>query len=505
MPDTDVLVVGSGVAGLAYALQLHALEPEVRITLVTKDRLHDSSSSFAQGGIAAVTDFTGDSFEDHIRDTLDAGDGLCDPTVVDFVVREAPARVNDLSQWGVSFDKGKHGRFDLAREGGHSARRILHTADCTGAEIIQKLIASVKRTQIKILEGHTVADLFCQDNMCSGASLLSPEGSRYAITSRMTLLATGGLGQVFKHTTNPAVATGDGIAMAWRAGAGIADMEFIQFHPTALWQPEPGRSFLISEAVRGAGAVMRNTKGERFMHNYDPRMELATRDIVSRAVQNEMRRTGSGFVYIDATGIAKKEFQNHFPNILAACLRRGIDPSNDFIPVAPSAHYCCGGIVTDHLGRSSIKNLYAAGECARTGLHGANRLASNSLLEALVFAHRAALDTASALNQNDDCIPKFFEIRAGIHHRGPFGLQTDLLKEKMSAASILIREEPLKEAYDLVRYLRGTFHRAGCGTPSPESVTYGNLLDAAWLVVTAWMSRKHNAGAYFREHEHALA
>ena len=507
MPDTDILVIGSGIAGLSYALKVHELLPAARITIVTKDKLQLSGSQFAQGGVAAVTDFENDSYEQHIADTLAAGDGLCDRQVVDFVVREATARVLELGRWDVRFDKNSHGGFDLAREGGHSARRILHTADCTGAEIMQKLAAAARTVpQISILEAHFATDLVCSDNICRGAWVLAPGCTQpQPVYARATMIATGGLGQVFLHTTNPEVCTGDGIAMAWRAGARIADMEFIQFHPTALWQSGPGTSFLISEAVRGAGAILRNQQGERFMERYDPRLELATRDVVARAVQNEMRSTGADRVYLDCTAIPRTYFSSHFPAILARCLVAGIDPRETPIPVTTSAHYCCGGIATDHHGRTSVENLYAAGESARTGLHGGNRLASNSLLEALVFAHRAAEATAGSLptriageasTQFKNTLPR---------PAGPFSLQTKLLREKMSAASIIIRDEPLEDALSLVRFLRGSFAPATCGTQSAESVTYGNLLDAAWLILTAWANRESNGGAFFRERSALVA
>ena len=504
MHHTDVLVIGGGIAGLSYALYLHDLIPKLKITVVTKHSLNDSGSSLAQGGIAAVTGgHRGDSVQKHIEDTLSAGDGLCDRTVVEFVTREATARVEELLGWGVRFDTGITGEFDLAIEGGHSARRILHAADSTGSEIMGKLISQIRRAQtITVMENHTAVDLICRNNQCTGMRMLSHDSMEpFILHARITMMATGGIGQVFLHTTNPTTATGDGIVMAWRAGARVADMEFIQFHPTAMWQEKTGTSFLVSEAVRGAGAILRNVAGERFMKKYDPRLELATRDVVARAVKNEMHRTRHDRVFLDCTKIPSAEFSFHFPAIQASCLRSGIDPSADPIPVTPSAHYCCGGIVTGHYGHTSIQSLYAAGECARTGLHGANRLASNSLLEALVFAKRAASASAEELE-------KSAELRTG----GGFPAGADcpqyhekdikILREKMSAASIITREEALLEAFDHVRSLR---KNSGRGKLSTESVTYGNLVDAAWLILSAWQARNTNAGAYYRERFASLA
>lgn len=398
----DFLVIGSGLAGLSFALKVAS---KGKVCVVTKSKITETNTSYAQGGIAAVT-YEPDSFEKHIQDTLICGDGLCNPDVVRMVVEEAPSRIKELVEWGVNFDRNESGHFDLGREGGHSENRILHYKDITGAEIQRALVKQVnEHPNITVYENHFAIDVVTQHHLgvlvkryynnieCYGAYVLDCNtGLVKTILARVTLMATGGIGNVYYTTTNPPTATGDGIAMVYRAKGIVEDMEFVQFHPTALYNPGERPSFLITEALRGFGAILRNQNGEEFMHKYDPRGSLAPRDIVARAIDSEMKLSGHDFVYLDARHIDKKALFDHFPNIYQKCLSIGIDMSKDMIPVAPAAHYLCGGIKVDINGRTWINRLYAAGETAATGLHGANRLASNSLLEAAVFGHRAAMD-----------------------------------------------------------------------------------------------------------------
>lgn len=405
--ETDFLVIGSGIAGLSYALKVAERFPDKKIMIITKTTADETNTKYAQGGVAVVNDLENDSFEKHIDDTLIAGDGLCNPRVVEIVVKEGPERVNEIIEWGAKFDKEPDGDYKLGKEGGHSAYRILYHKDITGKEIERALLAATQRSQnIQVINYCFVVDIITQHHLgylitkstpdieCYGAYVLNLRtNSIEKILAKTTLIATGGNGQVYRTTTNPAIATGDGVAMMYRAKGRIENMEFIQFHPTALFEPGiRGHAFLITEAVRGEGGILRNKSGEAFMEKYDPRKDLAPRDIVARAIDSEMKRTGTEHVYLDCRHLGKEKFVEHFPNIYEKCLSIGIDIAKDMIPVAPAAHYSCGGIKTDEWGRSSVKNLYACGECASTGLHGANRLASNSLLEAIVFAHRCFLD-----------------------------------------------------------------------------------------------------------------
>jgi L-aspartate oxidase len=396
--ESEFLVLGSGIAGLTCALECARAG---RVVLVTKDRLPESSSQYAQGGIASVWS-PEDSFEAHIDDTLVAGDGLCHREAVEIVVREGPARVHDLIALGVNFDRRgdpEDRDYDLGREGGHSKRRILHALDATGHEVIRALSEAVRATPgITVYENHLAVDLLLerdgpreQPSSCWGAYVLDRSTREvHRFVGRATFLCTGGAGKVYLYTSNPDVATGDGVAMAYRAGAPIANMEFFQFHPTCLFHPA-AKSFLVTEALRGEGAVLRRPDGEPFMRRYDPRAELAPRDVVARAIDNEMKVHGFECVYLDITHREADFVRHRFPTVHARCLDFGIDITRERIPVVPAAHYACGGVVTDLHGATALPRLYACGEVACTGLHGANRLASNSLLEALVLAHRAAV------------------------------------------------------------------------------------------------------------------
>lgn len=406
---TDFLVLGSGIAGLFYALKASKYG---KVTIVTKNKIDNSNTSYAQGGIAAVTNHLKDNFKKHIEDTIIAGDGICDIDAVQTVVENAPDRIKELIDLGTNFDKKKNGDYDLAKEGGHSEHRILHFKDITGYEIERALVEKVLTNKnISIYENHFAIDLITQHHLghtvtkymndieCYGAYVLDLQNkSIKTFLSKITFLATGGIGNIYQTTTNPTIATGDGIAMAYRAKAIIENMEFVQFHPTALYEPEIRPSFLITEALRGFGAVLKTIDGKKFMQKYDKRGSLAPRDIVARSIDNEMKLRGDDFVYLDATNTNHEELLNHFPNIFEKCLSIGIDIRKDFIPVTPAAHYLCGGVKTDLTGKTTINNLYAAGEVAYTGLHGANRLASNSLIEALVFADLAVKDALNTFS-----------------------------------------------------------------------------------------------------------
>jgi L-aspartate oxidase len=397
--EYDFVVIGSGLAGLSFALKV---AKHGSVAVITKRKGADTNTAWAQGGIACVTSGE-DSFELHVRDTLEAGAGLCDEAVVRTIVTEGPDRIRELADLGLRFDEREvsgHREFDLGKEGGHSKRRVLHVRDVTGKEIEETLLRELGQSRgggIDLLENHMAVDLitaaklgFATEDRCLGVYVLDEKtGEVETIRSDRIVLATGGCGKVYLYTTNPDIATGDGVAMAWRAGVEIANMEFIQFHPTCLFHAQ-AKSFLISEAVRGEGGILRNNRGEDFMKRYDPRGSLAPRDIVARAIDAEIKRSGAKCVFLDITHKSPEFIRERFPHIYETCLRFGIDMSKQPIPVVPAAHYQCGGIKTDVNGATSLPGLYAVGEVACTGLHGANRLASNSLLEGLVVAHRAA-------------------------------------------------------------------------------------------------------------------
>jgi len=508
----DFLIVGSGIAGLTYALKV---AKHGKVCMVTKSKMDDTATSYAQGGIAAVT-YNPDSFEKHIQDTLIAGDGLCDEHIVRITISESAERIKELIRWGAKFDKTKSGRFDLAKEGGHSEYRVLHHKDSTGREIENKLLDQVKKhPNIEILEDHFAIEIITQHHLgvevnrkstditCYGAYVLNPDTNLVdTILSRITLIATGGAGHVYSTTTNPPIATGDGIAMVYRAKGTIENMEFIQFHPTALYNPAEKPSFLITEALRGFGAVLKTTAGKEFMQKYDPRLALAPRDIVARAIDSELKLSGDDYVYLDCRHLNKNELINHFPTIYAKCLSIGIDITRDMIPVVPAAHYTCGGIKVDEYGRSSITNLYASGEVSSTGLHGANRLASNSLLESLVFSHRAAEDSISKKRTIQYCeeIPDWNA--EGMVFNEEMILITQSLKELQaimtSYVGIVRSNLRLKRAFDRldILYLE-TEALYNKSILTQRICELRNLINVAYLIIRMAMNRKESRGLHF--------
>lgn len=521
MPNQyDFLVVGSGIAGLSYAtkLAIHFEERQqpVRIAVITKVWADETNTKYAQGGIAAVWS-EDDSFEKHIEDTMIAGDFLSDRKIVEIVVREAPERIRELISYGTRFDKEEDGEYDLAREGGHSDHRILHFKDITGAEIERALLEKAhSMPSITILTHFYAVDLITRhhlgetvhrydtDNKCFGAYVLNTEtGSVERFLAKTTLLATGGIGNIYQNTTNPTIATGDGIAMAYRAKAICKDMEFIQFHPTALYEPGKKPNFLISEAVRGFGGILRNMKGETFMEHYDPRLSLAPRDIVARAIDSEMKKYGDPHVYLDVTHCNYDEFIEHFPNITAYCRDHlGIDVRKDFIPVVPAQHYMCGGIKVNEHGQTNLNFLYAAGECSCTGLHGANRLASNSLLEAVVFGHRAYLKTIEEYEEAaiPDNIPDWDD--RGTTHPEELVLVTEMQRELESIMSnyvgIVRSNRRMKRAMDrlgLIYLEHEELYRQS--NVSARICELRNMIEVAYLVIKAAMSRRDNRGLHY--------
>lgn len=508
----DFLVIGSGIAGLTYALKA---ADSGKVMVITKASEDETNTKYAQGGIAAVT-YAPDSIEKHISDTLIAGDGLCDEQVVRMVITEGMERVKEIIEWGTDFDKDDEGRYDLAREGGHSEFRVLHHKDNTGAEIEQKLLLKIKSHPNISLHTHLFAvDIITQHHLgeeinksttgieCYGAYVLNLESGKVeTVLSKAVLMASGGAGQLYAATTNPLIATGDGVAMVYRAKGTVKDMEFIQFHPTALYLPGESPCFLISEAVRGAGAVLRNREGVEFMHDYDERGSLAPRDVVARAIDDQLKKRGEEYVYLDCSPINAEKFEQHFPNILNKCKSIGINPSKDFIPVWPAAHYMCGGIVVDTDACSNIANLYAAGECACTGLHGANRLASNSLLEALVFAHRAFLYSSTRIKEVSyrDDIPDWNS--EGTTQPREMILITENRRELQAVMSnyvgIVRSNIRLKRAMDRLRIIYGeTEALYGRTIISPAICELRNLINVSYLVVKSAMQRTENRGLHY--------
>ncbi len=510
--EVDFLVIGSGVAGLTFALKAANFG---KVLMVTKARMDDGSTRYAQGGIASVV-YQPDTYEKHIQDTMVAGDELSDRRIVEITIREATERVMELVEWGVDFDKNKDGSFALAKEGGHSEYRVLHHKDITGYEIEEKLIMAAKRHKnIDIVENRIALEIITQHHLgvevtrrsqditCYGAYVYNPESKEVdTVLAKITMMATGGLGMVYEHTTNPVVATGDGVAMVYRAKGAVRGMEFVQFHPTSLYNPKESPSFLITEAMRGAGAVLKDAAGTPFVDKYDGRGSLAPRDIVARAIDTEMKRQGVDHVFLDATLIPRQEIFEHFPNIYAKCLSVGIDITKEMIPVVPVAHYSCGGIRTDEWGTTSIRNLYASGECASTGLHGANRLASNSLLEALVFSHRACIKAMQTLPAIPFChdVPDWNSDGTVLNEEMVLITQSRKeLQTIMSSYVGIVRSDlRLQRAFDRLEILyRETEDLYKKSVLSPEICELRNLINVGYLIIRHAMDRKESRGLHY--------
>ncbi|MDH6313883.1 L-aspartate oxidase [Parabacteroides sp. PFB2-10] len=509
----DFLVIGSGIAGMSFALKV---AHKGKVALICKSGLEEANTYFAQGGVASVTNLIVDNFEKHIEDTLIAGDWLSDRAAVEKVVREAPAQIKELISWGVDFDKDEKGNFDLHREGGHSEFRILHHKDNTGAEIQDSLIEAIQRhPNIDVFENYFAIEILTQHHLgatvtrqtpdiaCYGAYIMDLASGRIdTFLSKVTLMATGGIGAVYQTTTNPLVATGDGIAMVYRAKGTVKDMEFVQFHPTAFYHPGDRPSFLITEAMRGYGAVLRTQDGQEFMQKYDERLSLAPRDIVARAIDNEMKNRGDDFVYLDVTHKEAEETKKHFPTIYEKCLSYGIDITKEYIPVAPAAHYLCGGILVDLDGCSSIKRLYAVGECSCTGLHGGNRLASNSLIEAVVYADAAAKHSTHFLDQYayQEDIPAWND--EGVQSPEEMILITQSAKEVgqiMSSYVGIVRSDlRLKRAWDRLDIIyeetESLFKRS---VASKEICELRNMVNTGYLIMRQAMDRKESRGLHY--------
>ncbi|MEO1258318.1 MAG: L-aspartate oxidase [Bacteroidota bacterium] len=518
MIKSDILILGAGIAGLTCAIKIAEQRPDLKIKVLTKTNESESNTRYAQGGVAAVWNTKIDTFEKHIADTLDAGDGLCDLDIVKIVVTEGPERVREIIEWGARFDKNKEKEYDLGREGGHSENRILHYKDLTGWEIQRTLVEYAhKLPNLEIVEHYFAIDFITQHHLghtvtrvtpdieCYGAYALNKKtGEIETLLSKITVLATGGGGQVYRSTTNPVIATGDGIAMLYRSKGRIENLEFVQFHPTALYNPAGDNpAFLVSEAVRGYGGILKSPNGEEFMHKYDERKSLAPRDIVARAIDREMKLQGVEHMCLDCRHLEKEGFIAHFPTIYEKCKSIGIDPMKDMIPVTPACHYLCGGAKTDEMGRTSIKYLYAAGECTSTGLHGANRLASNSLLEAMVFAHRISVDVLEKIDQ-------IKAIKKGIPDWDARGtmeppelvLITQSLKELKDIMSyyvgIVRSNVRLKRANDRLYLLyKETEELYRSTTLSPQLCELRNLITVAYLITRIAAMRRESRGLHY--------
>ena len=513
--EVDFLVVGSGIAGLSFALKV---APYGKVCILTKGDASEGSTRYAQGGIAAVM-YDSDSFDKHIQDTLVAGDGICDREVVEMTIREAPDRIRELVQYGVNFDLDRKGnKFDLHREGGHSEFRILHHKDNTGEEIERGLLEAVRRhPNIELKEHQFAIDIITQHHLGQRVTKHTPDIECYGVyaldcdtnridtyLARVTLLATGGMGNVYSTTTTPVISTGDGVAMVHRARGVLSDLEFMQFHPTSLYNPAEKPAFLITEAMRGAGAVLKDRDGKEFMQKYDSRLSLAPRDIVARAIDNEMKLSGKDYLYLDARGIGKNHLIEGFPTIYAKCLSIGIDITRDMIPIRPAAHYQCGGIKVDRNGLSSIHHLYAAGECSCTGLHGGNRLASNSLLEAVVYAHNAAqhaLSTYQRINLSTyQQIPDWNAEGMVLNEEMVLITQTkkELQEIMWNYVGIVRSDLRLQRAFDrlnlIYRETEELYQRSVLAEPLAE---LRNLIACSYLIIKMARARRQNVGLHY--------
>ncbi|MBP5476121.1 MAG: L-aspartate oxidase [Paludibacteraceae bacterium] len=512
----DYLIIGGGVAGMSLALKV-AREQKYRIAICCKTTLDEANTAKAQGGVASVTNLLKDDFDKHIHDTMVAGDWLSDPAAVEQVVRNAPAQIAELVHWGVNFDRNADGQYDLHREGGHSEFRILHHADDTGAEIQRGLMEAVRHNPfITVLENHFAVEIITQHHLgqlvthhtpdieCYGAYILNPDTQKIdTYLSRITVIATGGVGAIYSSTTNPNIATGDGIAMVHRARGQIKDMEFVQFHPTALFHSgETHPAYLITEAMRGYGGILRLPDGEEFMQKYDERLSLAPRDIVARAIDNEMKIHGIDHVCLDVTHKDPEQTRRHFPNIYQKCLSIGIDITKEYIPVAPCAHYMCGGIKVNLNGESTIRRLYAIGECSCTGLHGGNRLASNSLIEAVVYADVAARHSLQVISGCDfnDRIPSWND--EGTMSNEEKVLISQDKKEVgqiMSAYVGIVRSDlRLHRAWERLDLLyeetEDLFKRV---RPTKDICELRNMINVGYLITRQALERKESRGLHY--------
>ncbi|NTW74486.1 MAG: L-aspartate oxidase [Chlorobiaceae bacterium] len=504
---TDVLVIGSGIGGLYFAINM---ADHATVTIITKKESSTSNTNWAQGGIAATID-DDDSAELHIHDTLDAGAGLCNEEMVGIMVREGPVHIRRLMELGVEFTLGPDHKLDLGKEGGHSRNRIVHARDLTGREVETALLERINaHPNITLLEHHYGLELITEHHLdiktndinCYGAYVLDTLNHRpKKILSKVTMVASGGLGHVYLHTTNPDIATGDGVAMGYRAGVEIANMEFIQFHPTSLFHPK-AKSFLISEAVRGFGGVLRLKNGEPFMHKYDRRENLAPRDIVARAIDSEMKKTGDDCVFLDVTHLDPEKTKEHFPNIYETCLDYGIDMTREMIPVVPAAHYSCGGIRTDEKGRTTINRLYACGETSCTGVHGANRLASNSLLEALVFAWRSSQDIKQRLHDihHGQEFPDWDD--AGTSNPEEWILVSHNKREAQEVMNdyvgIVRSDLRLERARRRIEFLKEETEQYYKKTRiTPQIIELRNIIKVASLIIESALKRRESRGLHY--------
>ncbi len=518
MLSTDYLIVGSGIAGLSYAIKVAEHCPDKKVWVITKATPTETNTKYAQGGIASVMNQTTDSFTQHIQDTIIAGDYLSNAEVVSITIKEAPDRINELIEWGTHFDKLKSGNYELGLEGGHSTSRILHHKDTTGQEIERSLFAKASQlSNIVFLYPYFIIDLITQHHLgylvtkstsditCYGVYAMNIHTRQIEkILASTVMLCTGGCGQAYKITTNPSIATGDGIAMFYRAKGRVENMEFIQFHPTALYIPNESPAFLITEAVRGEGGILINHKGEAFMKNHHELKDLAPRDIVARAIDYEMKKEGTDYVYLDCKDIPIDTFIRRFPTIYKKCKQIDIDVSQQPIPIVPASHYSCGGIKTDIWGRTSIKNVYASGECSSTGLHGANRLASNSLLEALVFSHRAFIDSTKNEKDINEIIsipiPEWDQV--GTTEPKEMILITQSIKELKQIMSDYVgvvrtnvRLHRAMKRLDLLFDEANELYNNSI--LSPQLCELRNLITVGYLIVKSALLRKESRGLHF--------
>jgi L-aspartate oxidase len=506
MKEFDLIVIGSGIAGLSFALKVAEAFPLKKIVIVTKSSAGESNTRYAQGGIAVVNDLVNDSFEKHIQDTLTAGDGLCDKSIVEMVVKSAPECIQELVNLGVHFDKDKAGHFTSSLEGGHTENRVVHVKDHTGFSIEKSLLEQLKmHPNIQFFKHHFITEILIDNGKCIGVETLHRK-KKECFFAPVVMIASGGIGKVYPYSTNPQIATGDGIAMAWRAGAMIENMEFIQFHPTAMYHENNSQLFLISETLRGEGAILRNHKLEAFMEHYHPMKDLAPRDVVSRAMFLEMQKSGMPYLYLDSTMIPQSVLQAKFPTIWKHCIELQLNISKEMIPVCPAAHYICGGIKTDRDGNTTIQGLYAVGECASTGLHGANRLASNSLLEAVVFAHRAAESVKNVFGNSSLIRFKLKKSATKLSKKSKDeislqeiqNLQNQIQNITGHYAGIIKFNDELAKGLDIINSLIQEIEKHIPHAKSVEFYEAYNMAIISKLIIQASLTRHENRGTFFK-------